>query len=202
MTREQLTLLHYITHAANVRSILERGILSYNRASVISHESIAMAEVQELRTWKATPGKRRLHSYANLYFNARNPMLLKRRDMRGSCCVLRVDSAVLDLPGVYVTNGNAASRETVFELAAEGLRIVDYALTYAHSWYDNDAEVCASRKRAVCAEVLVPDKIPPEHIIDAVVCSQDASARLRSLAPRLQVVVDPNLFFDDWYGSL
>src|SRR5712691_2607983 len=47
--------------------------------------------------------------YVNLYLCARNPILYKRQSRHAELCVLRIDPRVLDLPGVVVTDGNAAS---------------------------------------------------------------------------------------------
>lgn len=75
MTRADVTELHYITAIANVPSILENGILSHALAQAIPYESIAERGVQDRREAKAVPGGRTLHEYANLYFDAHNPML-------------------------------------------------------------------------------------------------------------------------------
>ena len=67
-----------------------------------------------------------LHEYANLYLCARNPMLYKRRESHGTLCVLRVSTDVLDLPGVVLTGGNAASDYTAFMYLG---RIIEYGPT-------------------------------------------------------------------------
>jgi hypothetical protein len=67
--------LHYITPIANVPSILQRGILCHNQVKSLAHQSVAMPQIQQRRTKKSVPGGRHLHDYANLYFDARNPML-------------------------------------------------------------------------------------------------------------------------------
>src|SRR6059058_51720 len=85
---------------ANIPSVLERGILSHNRASKIEHESAAMEEIQERRDRKGVPGGLRLHQYANLYFHARNPMLYKRKDQVSELCVLQVSTQVCNHQGV------------------------------------------------------------------------------------------------------
>src|SRR5438046_4685693 len=44
--------------------------------------SVAMPEIQERRENKRVPGGRMLHEYANMYFDAHNPMLSKCRHRR------------------------------------------------------------------------------------------------------------------------
>jgi hypothetical protein len=63
--RSRVTEVHYITPIANLRSILERGILSHKRAEAIGHLSIADEDVQDLRRGKRVPNGRLLHEYAN-----------------------------------------------------------------------------------------------------------------------------------------
>ena len=109
MDRAEVTELHYITAIANVPSILQHGILSHTLAAELTHDSVAMPEIQAIRQNKQIPGARRLHEYANLYFDAHNAMLSRVRGHNSTICVLHVDAGVLDLPGVIVTDRNAAS---------------------------------------------------------------------------------------------
>ncbi len=74
----------------NIPSVLEHGILSYERAAKLKHHSVAMPEVQDLRDKKQVPRGLKLHQYANLYFHARNPMLYKRKNE--DICVLRIST--------------------------------------------------------------------------------------------------------------
>lgn len=112
MERGELRELHYVAPIVNLASIARYGILSHARAArvVPDHESVADASVQGRRAGKQLPSGRALHEYANLYLNARNPMLYRRchegrtRDL----CVLRIDVRVLDRPGAYVADRNAA----------------------------------------------------------------------------------------------
>jgi hypothetical protein len=80
VNRSDITELHFITAIENLTSILEHGILSNRRAGRLPHRSVAMAEVQNRRRDKRIPGAGLLHDYANLYFDAHNPMLSKCRD--------------------------------------------------------------------------------------------------------------------------
>jgi hypothetical protein len=70
MTRSEVDELGYIVPIATVPSILQRGILSHRRAEEISHESIALQEVQDLRAKVIVPNGRLLHEYTNLYICA------------------------------------------------------------------------------------------------------------------------------------
>jgi len=77
--------LYFITNIKNATAILRDGIFSHNKACRINHCSIAEHGVQERRENKKIPGTNKyLHDYANLYFDAHNPMLSARREMRFS----------------------------------------------------------------------------------------------------------------------
>jgi len=195
MRREEVEELHYITPMTNAPSIVQHGIVSHRRAIRLHHSSVAMAEIQDLRAKKSVPGGRLIHEYANLYFHARNPMLYKRVDQRQELCVLRVDTAVLDVAGVVVCDGNAASGYTRFAPAPPGLALIDRELTFARDWTHPDPITYYQRKSAKCAEVLVPDVVPPGLIIGAYVCEDAARTVFRALGTGLSVTVDCDLFF-------
>ena len=138
MRRDELDELHYIALLSNVPSICKLGILSHRRVEKITHESVAMREIQDRRAKIVVPGGRRLHEYVNLYVCARNPMLYKRQSRHAELCVLRINPSILDLPGVVVTDGNASSNYVRFAAAPDGLRIINRELTFAEYWTDPD----------------------------------------------------------------
>ena len=194
MERRDLDELHSIQPIANVPSILERGILSHNRARRVEHIDVAAPEVQDRRAEVVVPGGRRLHDYANLYFDARNPMMSRRRARHAELCVLRVSCDVLDLPGVVVTDGNASSGYIRFGAAADGLEFIDRELVFATWWTDADPFEQMRKKSARCAEVLVPHNVPAEYIMGAYVCGHGPDGPPQ-LPPTLDVRHKRRLFF-------
>jgi hypothetical protein len=198
MRREDVEELHFITSIANVPSILEHGILSNQRAKGMVHTSIAMEEVQSLRDTKAVPGGRGLHDYANLYFTARNPMMFKRKDAHAEICVLRISAAVLDLPGVVVTDRNAARGWARFREPDAGLERLDKDELFADDWRHPGDPVAYDRHKGLkCAEVLVPERVPPDLIIGAYVSCEASRRQLKELCPKLVVCQFPHLFFGE-----
>lgn len=195
MKRDELEELHYITPISNVPSIISRGILSHNQSRRLRHNSVAMAEIQELRVNKTVPGGRRLHDFANLYICARNPMLYKRRNNHLTLCILVISPDVLDIPGTVITDGNAASNYTLFANSPNGLRIVDKELTFADYWTHADQIEAWQHRRMKCAEVLVPDQIPPEHILGAYVSCEEAKAAFEATGAIIPVTINAYLFF-------
>jgi ssDNA thymidine ADP-ribosyltransferase, DarT len=104
MNRADVMELHYVTAIANLPSIMEHGILSYTLADQLAHDSVAMPEIQERRRNKQIPGAGLLHQYANLYFDAHNPMLSRCRGRNNEICVLQINPSVLDIRGVIIAN--------------------------------------------------------------------------------------------------
>jgi hypothetical protein len=196
MTRGDVTELHYITAIANVPSILRHGILSYNRAQQVAHHSVAMQGVQDRRMGKQIPGARSLHDYANLYFDAHNPMLSVRRARNNDICVLRVSSDVLDLGHVIVTDMNAARDAVRFYDVASGLAALDRDKLFARFWLHQDDPIEADRHKALkCAEVLVPDSVAPQFIRGAYVANGIALNALQALNLGLQMNINAGMFF-------
>jgi hypothetical protein len=189
--------LHYITPIANVPSILKLGILS-NRAAKrwrLKSASVALEVVQERREAKVVPGAKPLHEYVNLYLCARNPMMYLRRAQHAELCVLRISPAVLGLPRVVIADGNAASGPTAFWPLPAGLGKVDRDTVFAEWWTDPSLLIQWENKRIKCAEVLVPDKLEAKFISGAYVSCAETEGKLNALAPTLEIIVDPHVFF-------
>lgn len=178
-----------------MRSIMEHGILSHNRAEALPHDSTAMTEIQERRAQVTVPGGRPLHDYANLYFHARNPMMYLRQAEHASLCVLSVKTEVLDIPGTAITDRNASTDYVRFAPSPEGLTIVDKDLTFAVNWTHNDYYEQLRRKQAKQAEVLVLGVVPPEFIKGAYVSGPVGEADLTALESGCKMRQRPSLFF-------
>jgi len=196
MDRADVTELHYITSISNVFSILQHGILSNTLAAELPHDSVAMPEIQEIRANKQIPGARRLHEYANLYFDAHNAMLSKRRRYNSTICVLQVDSGALDLPGVIVTDRNAASSWVSFMTVREGLAAIDRDRLFARSWkHPDDMYDEMNHKSEKCAEILVPDRVEARFVLGAYVANQTALTVFQVLGSGLPVRIRGDMFF-------
>ncbi len=155
-----------------------------------------MPEIQAIRRNKQIPGARRLHEYANLYFDAHNAMLSRVRQHNSTICVLQIDANVLDVPGVIVTDRNAASGWASFLTVAEGLELIDRDRVFARSWkhpenmYDE-----WSHKSEKCAEVLVPDRAEARFVIGAYVANQTALNAFQALGTGLPSRIRGDMFF-------
>lgn len=199
MKRGELEELHYITHISNVPSILANGILSYNKAKDVNHESCASSDVQKRRMEVVVPGGRPLHDYANLYFNARNPMMYVLKDKHLSLSVLAISPNIIDQPGVIISDHNAARDMVLFKPAPDGLELIDPERIYAEDWRHPNQIEYYEHRGIMCAEVLVPDKIDKHYIFKIYVSSNKSNAELTNIcgiATRsLSLVINSHLFF-------
>lgn len=199
MTFDDLEELHYITPLANLKSIIQSGILSHQKAERVSHSSVAMDEIQERRKKVVVPGGRPLHQYVNLYFHARNPMMYKRKDLHQELAIIRVGKDVLNLSKVVIADGNASSDYVLFTAAPDGLRFISKSLVYAKYWNHDDPIEKFRHASIKCAEVLVPDKIPTDFILGAYVSCEESKIKLydiiKEIEPDFLITVDQDLFF-------
>ena len=196
MNRADVTELHYITAIANVPSISRHGILSHTLADQLAHDSVAMPEIQERRSNKQIPGARPLHEYANLYFDAHNPMLSRCRARNNEICVLRIDPIVMDQADVIVTARNAAADLVRFWPLEDGLAVVDRERVFARYWTHADDFYEERRHKAEkCAELLVPDRVNPQLIRGVYVANQIALGEFQRVNSELSVQVRSDMFF-------
>ncbi|MBU2325547.1 MAG: DUF4433 domain-containing protein [Gammaproteobacteria bacterium] len=183
----------------NLPSVKQRGILSHDRAKPVPHASVAKQEIQDRRVGKTVPNGMRLHQYANLYFCARNPMLYLRQEAHGNLCVIRVKLAVLDLPGVVISDQNAASDWVRFYSYPDGLGRINFDYVFA-DWWSDDHEPTMWRKKATkCAEALIPNVVNPEYISGFYTCDEQTKRKvdgvLNQLNWGLPTTINSHLFF-------
>lgn len=189
------TALYSLMPIENIPSVMEHGILSHELAKKYNHESIALETVQERREKKVTNTGRPLHSYANVYFDAHNPMLSRVRDKNNEICILAVDPEILNINGVIVTDCNAAASITQFVEPERMEEVLDFGIIYKRYWTDPNEFIQDRNKLIKCAEVLVPDLIPPEYIIGAVVANSCAADALKGKGFNLRIVIERDRFF-------
>jgi len=196
LKRSDVKELYYITPIANVPSIVNNGILSHELSKKLAHESLAMEEIQAKRKNKRIPGARKLHRYANLYFDAHNPMLSKKRDKNNQICILRVGSSVLDLSNVVISDRNAASDWARFNSVIDGLAALDKDKIYARYWTNVDNQYDLWENKSIkCAEVIIPDRVEPKYILGAYVANKTALKAFKELKIQLTVCIKSDIFF-------
>ena len=196
--KPEIKSLYYITHIDNVPSILKNGILSHQRVqqSGIPYTPIYDAAIVSNRQMKTVPDGRSLWDFANLYFQARNPMLFRvlHEKNEADVGVVGVQPGVLSDPHAFIATGNAASAATDILPPHEGLKHIFDNWDIINSVWWNRVD---GSKRKIMAECLVPDHVPPELIHSVFVASHEVAEKVRGMGlPRqLPIVPEPNMFF-------
>ncbi len=194
MNKHDVKELHFITYIENVSSIMDHGILSHNKSQGVNCRDISEESVQIIRSTKKIPGTNKsLHDYANLYFDAHNPMLSARRSVNNQICVLRVRNTVLDIDDVIVTDQNAA-RGCWFKTVIDGLPLLDRNEIYATFWVYPDKFKEWRHAGIKCAEVLVPECVRPDYVFGAFVVNEEALNKLCDVS-NIDAIIKHGLFF-------
>jgi hypothetical protein len=190
--------LFYITHIDNLPSILERGILSHARieGGKVPFTPIYDSAIVSRRKEKSTPDRDSLWEYANLYFQARNPMMYRvvHEKDKHDIAVVGVSPEVMSGPGVLITDGNAANDPTKFYPASEGQKVLQEQWgTIQNDWWN---EMDGS-KRKIMAECLIPDQVKADRVHTLFVVDHTSKDRIEKLlgALRVPVVPEPHMFF-------
>lgn len=190
--------LHYIAPMVNLPSIFAKGILCNKLVTKFEHTSIALQDVQEKRANKIVPGGKPLHEYVNLYINARNPMMYRRRDRVDEICVLSISKEVLNLEGVIITDRNATS-DCIFAPSPSGLNNVDGNVIKSVSWNDPDIIEKYRKRLIMCAEVLIPNSLSANFINKIYVVNETIKINLENVLTNINIIkvveVKPFLFF-------
>ena len=180
----------------NIPSVVKHGILSYNCAMRIQHSSIAMNEVQERREKVIIPNGRPLHQYANLYFTYHNPMMYKRRKVANTICLLVIYPSIIETENCILSDRNAETNMVKFYTPYEGVYHIDFDLVFAQSWTDDDPYIASNKKAIKCAEILIPDCIPFNYIVGAIVLNEEVKDRLIELGFSREILIRPKMFFN------
>lgn len=180
MRRAPLKELYYITHINNLPSILKRGILSHElvEAQKVEFTRIYDDEIVAKRRDRKTPDGRSLWSFANIYFQARNPMLYRVvcEKSPDEIVILGVQMSILNKPDIFISTGNAAHSLSDILVASEGRKVLSQIEknTAKEYWTDESGS-----KRKIMAECLVPGVIPPQLITGVYVASHEAVDKVR-----------------------
>jgi predicted DNA-binding protein YlxM (UPF0122 family) len=112
----KIKFLQHMTSKNNLRSLLENGILSHNEAYAndLIMDDISMSEVQERRKNRKISIKGKIltiHDFVSFYFNAKNPMLYKRKNIQHELFILLINADIIntqftDNPFAIFSDGN------------------------------------------------------------------------------------------------
>ena len=190
--------LYYITDVDNLPSILEKGILSHERIEEerVQPARIYNTDIVNRRKEKNTPDRKSLWSYANLYFQPRNPMMYRVVHEKGAkdLAVVSVAKKILQTSGVFITDGNAANDPTQFYFPSNGLKMLGQQWKIVQSeWWNN----LDGSKRKIMAECLVPNSVSPEFINAVYVADEETRSRISGIVGyrSVSIIPEPKMFF-------
>jgi len=190
--------LYYITHIDNLESILKNGIFSHERISMegINHAKIYDNNIVVNRSEILTPDGKDLWAYANMYLQPRNPMLYRVISEVGvdKIAILGIKKTVLDIPNIFVSNGNAASSYSEIK------PIKELKKTYREIRKDLQREYWLwqnGSKRKIMAEILIPDLVPAEYINSIYVANSVVrdEAKSKISTSKVPIIPEPMMFF-------
>lgn len=196
--------LYYITHIDNIPSILKLGILSHER---VENEGVVYTPIYDRqiianRREKKAPNGKSLWSFANLYFQPRNPMLYRVICEKpvDDIAIISIRQDILNQKGVFISTGNAASAASEILSFREHREILsEIRDSISKIWWTEES----GSKRKIMAECLIPDNVPPEFIQAIYVVSHDAVNRVKEIIQQsnFQIIPEPNLFFQPFRKS-
>lgn len=186
-------MLYYITHINNIPFILKNGILSHEglEKSNIKYTSIYDEQIISTRRNKRTPDGKSLWSFANLYFQPRNPMLYRVICEKSieDIAILAVKNEILDYPDIFIVNGNASSMALDILPADEGRKALgEMKRALEKEWWIEES----GTKRKIMGECLVPEVVPPEYIQTIYVVSHEIAQKVRRTLTQSDISVVPN----------
>lgn len=186
--------LYHMTSIDNLPSILSHGLLSHNQAHYFGLNQTDISDncVQDIRQHQSV-NDIPLHDYVPLYFNPKNPMLYRRKELQQNIAILAINPIVLIYPQTVFSDGNAACRGTNFYSDIEMLSQLNWDTIWAIYWNDK-----ADGKRIRCAETLVYPELPLDNILTVFCYSEMSAISIQNMMPSdvsIPVQVNRNLYF-------
>ncbi|MBI4648007.1 MAG: DUF4433 domain-containing protein [Bacteroidia bacterium] len=195
---EKIKQLFYITHIDNIASILKYGILSHSQIeeSKIPFTKIYDSQIVLSRQNRHTPDTKSLWEYANLYLQARNPMLYRvlcEKDA-SEIAVIGIDRSVMTIPCSFFSAGNAASNlSAIIPIRDSGNAFKEVKNSIDRQWWKEED----GSKRKIMAECLIPNQIPPDYLRTIYVSDDSNAEKLKQLTigNKILIIPEPQLFF-------
>lgn len=172
-----------MTHKKNIPNILKYGILSHNEAhyrKIVSND-IADNDVNKRRA--------KIHDYVPFYFNPKNPMLYKRKDIQDDIVILCIDRNVLKKECIF-TDGNAASSSTIFYDDTRYLNKLNWEIINSRYWGE-----FSDGKRIRCAEALIRNKVSQDNILEIYCRNENTCIDLKAETKKIKITINKGIYF-------
>jgi hypothetical protein len=110
-------------------------------------------------------------------------------------CILQISTKVLKIPNVVLTDQNASSDYVRF-LSPLQIESIDFDMVFARNWNDQSLPIKWRKKAMKCAEVLVPERVPPELIIGAYIPNKNLMNIIMAYGINEETIqINSDLFF-------
>ena len=184
--------LFFLAHKANIKSILEKGILSYNeiKSRDIPHVDFSLKSAQDRRHVEENIYGYNIHDYVPLLFTLRIPMLFSLKKNQDSLVILHIDTQqVLDENRCIFSWCNVAS--PMSDLKPNYIDDDDLYTLFKEEWWTDE------NKRQKASEVLIYPRIMPKYINSISCNSEQTKTEIMPLCKENNIPIKLNkeLFF-------
>ena len=196
--RRQFPGVYYIVARDNFASIMKHGVLSHSRVIAINHRPVYDERIVAKRRDKTVPNGKSLWDFANFYFQPRNAMMYRVRQIERQDVVVLVLRRDVFKAADYVSVGNAAAHASEFLPVEEGLtrlrRDEAWEVLHGKGWSKES-------KSLMMSELLVEGSVAPD-LIDAIYVPNASGLQFirerafESGRSGIHVVPHPELFFE------
>lgn len=190
--------LFHMTHVSNLGGILEYGIFSHSiaRNQNLMKRDISNPEINAKRKRTESIYNYKIHEYAPLYINPKNPMMearCKNETLREEIILIKVSPNILVNQSVLFTDGNAAEESSNFYNNIEDFNKLDWSCLHDEYYFNH-----RDGRRVRCSEVLVYKQIALPYIDELVSFNGKPFEQLFKLFPNhagIKLSVDRTVFF-------
>lgn len=155
--------LYHMTHIDNLSSIMKYGL--YAHGNGYQSKDISDNEVNDRRSLEEPIYHLPIHSYVPFYFNPKNAMLFRRRNIQDQIVILGINRDLIFSKQALFTDGNAACQSTKFYNNIEDMNKLDWNCLHADRWSD-----IYDGRRTRMAEVLIPNLVRASDV-EVVFCN-------------------------------
>lgn len=189
--------LFHMTHASNIEGILKHGIFSHTiaREKKLMKTDISNPNINKRRSRLESIFNYKVHDYAPLYINPRNPMMAAKckEGIRDEIVLIKVSPNILVNKSVIFTDGNAGEESSKFYNNIEDFNNLDWACLHEEYYFDHK-----DGRRVRCSEVLVFKHISIPYIEEMISTNEEILQNVLGLFPNhlgIKLNVDKTIFY-------
>jgi hypothetical protein len=189
--------LYHITSKNNLSGIFKDGLLSHHniKKKRLTYTDISDCDVNVIRAAKHDPiYKKNLHEYVPLYFNHKNAMLFKKRDIQNTLVILCINSELLLNNTAIFTDGNAANNPTRFYSRTKNLSNLNWDIIKSSEPWNKFSD----GKRIRMSECLVFSRIKVPDIMKIICIDKYIYNEIQKIMPKqlnINLEIDRKFYF-------